>query len=81
MQADQAELHDTDGDERGSEGILTAFIVSSPCWLLLLLLACGVPFRKAAVYLVSLIVAAVAVWLARRYQPKEAVRGQSSGPY
>jgi hypothetical protein len=78
MQADQAELHDTDRNERGSEGILTAVIVSSPWWLLLLLLAGGVPIRKAAVYLISLIVAAVAVWFARRYHPKQCHPKESS---
>ena len=68
MQADQTELDNMDGVGRGSEGIITAFVFSSPCWLLLLLLACGVSLRKAVVYVLSISLAAAAVWLARRFR-------------
>ena len=49
-----------------AKGIFAAFAICTPFWLALIVIAGGVPVRTAVAYMLTLVFAVAAVWVARR---------------
>lgn len=66
MQVEDEDQEATDLDQaRFSKGMAAGFILAIPLWSLIIALVGSPSFRKAALYLLCLTVAAGAIWIAK----------------